>query len=136
MRTFLATSTLMLSIFAIYTLSQPSAAEVAIESNEVLMALIEENLNGNELYSAARHTPFRLTGSVVRGERSTEEGRAIYRCEVSLILMERRTGAVKALLTGRASGSGGSADELEEKVLRSAVKSALRRLEAIELPHS
>lgn len=134
MRTFLAVSTLSLSLFAIYTLSQPSAAEVAMESNEALMAIIEESLRGNELYSAARHTPFRLTGSVVRGEKSTDEGRAVYRCEVSLILMERRTGAVKALLTGRATGSGGRVDELEEKVLRSAVRSALRRLETLELP--
>lgn len=105
-----------------------------MESNEALMAIIEESLSGNELYSAARHTPFRLTGSVVRGEKSTDEGRAVYRCEVSLILMERRTGAVKALLTGRATGSGGRVDELEEKVLRSAVRSALRRLETLELP--
>lgn len=136
MRHFLAVSTLSLSLFAIYTLSQPSAAEVALESNEALMTIIEESLSGSELYSAARHTPFRLTGSVVRGEKSTEEGRAVYRCEVSLILMERRTGAVRALLTGRAAGSGPSVGELEEKVLRSAVKSALRRLETIELPRT
>lgn len=136
MRSLLAISALSLSLFAIYTLSQPSSAEIALESNEALMSIIEESLRGNPLYSAARHTPFRLTGSVVRGERSTEQGRAVYRCEVSLILMERRTGAVKALLTGRASGSGPRVDELEEKVLRSAVRTALRRLETLELNRS
>lgn len=136
MRSLLAISALSLSLFAIYTLSQPSSAEIALESNEALMSIIEESLRGNALYSAARHTPFRLTGSVVRGERSTEQGRAVYRCEVSLILMERRTGAVKALLTGRASGSGPRVDELEEKVLRSAVRAALRRLETLELNRS
>lgn len=133
MRTMLGVLVFSASLFTVYAATRTSKADVAVSASPSIDELVEEVLEGDPRVSAKRATRYQLTGSVVNGERSAEGSLRGYRCEVSLILTERETGAVRAILSGRASGSGPRLDELEPKVTRYAVKSALRRLESLDL---
>jgi hypothetical protein len=133
MRTLIVALIVGASLFSVYSTTRTSSADVDPEVQLELDAILDEALAGNPRVSASRKTEYKLSGTVVRGERGAENGLSSYRCEVSLILSERKSGAVRAFLSGRASGSGPRLDELEPKVLRTAVASALRRLETLEL---
>jgi hypothetical protein len=133
MRTLLGALIVSASLFTLYTMTRTSMADVDPAGSVDLDAILDEALAEHPRVSARRNTEYKLTGMLVRGERGTENGLRSYRCEVSLVLSERKTGAVRAFLSGRASGSGPRLDELEPKVLRTAVKGALRRLETLEL---
>jgi hypothetical protein len=133
MRTLLVALIVGASLFTLYTTTRTSSADVGPAGAIDLDAILDEALADNPRVSASRDTEFKLSGTIVRGERGAENGLSSYRCEVSLILSERRSGSVRALLSGRASGSGPRLEELEPKVLRTAVTGALRRLEALEL---
>jgi hypothetical protein len=133
MRTLLGALIVSASLFTLYTMTRSSYAHVDPTRSVDLDVLLDEALAENPHVSARRNTEYRLTGSIVSGERGTENGLRSYRCEVSLILTERKTGSVRAFLSGRASGSGPHLEELEPKVLRTAIRGALRRLDALEL---
>jgi len=77
----------------------------------------------------AARARFVLRGSIVRLDREQAgEGERV-RCEVSLIVAERRGGAVRMMLTGRAAAEGGpNRGDLEGAVLQAAVRGALRPL--------
>lgn len=108
------------------TVSAPHAARA-------LRRALEEELattSGVELLSA-RRAQWIVRGSVTRLDRSRDDrGVTVVRCEVSLLVADRRGGAVRMLLTGRAGAR--SADEevarLESQALRAAVRGAIRPL--------
>lgn len=133
MRTLIVALIAGASLFSVYTTTRTSSADVSPDAHPALDVILDEALAGHPRVSANRNTEYKLTGSVVRNERGAENGLASFRCEVSLVLTERKSGSVRAFLSGRASGSGPSPEELEPKVLRTAVASALRRLDALEL---
>ncbi|NLY93995.1 MAG: hypothetical protein GXY23_08180 [Myxococcales bacterium] len=132
MRSILVALIVGASLFSVYATSRPSQAALEPTADFDLDAILEEALAEHPRVSARRNTPYKVIGNVVRKERGVENGLRSYRCEVSLVLMERKTGTVRALLSGRASGSGPRLEDLEPQVLRSAVRSALRRLDSLD----
>ncbi|MEM1417647.1 MAG: hypothetical protein AAGH15_22305, partial [Myxococcota bacterium] len=92
---------------------------------DTLRASLEAELReAADLRYAPRAARWVLHSRVTRIDVSAER----VRCEVSVVVAERRGGAVRAMLSGRASGHGASTDELRTRVVRAAVKGALRPL--------
>lgn len=114
-----ATSTLRV---AIGTLSTEATGDAALEGP--LRLALEQALDA--LPTVDRTAPNRaqvvVQGSLVRLERTPRGVRA----EVSLLVSERRGGAVRMLLTGRAEARGGS-DPVPASIT-AAVRSAMRPL--------
>ncbi len=81
---------------------------------------------GNVRVTSRGRARYIVRGSVTRLERQSIRGRTHIECEVSLIIAGRRDGAVKLMLSGRATAQG--APSLEDAVLRAAVRGALRPL--------
>ena len=67
-------------------------------------------------------------GSVTRLERHDVPGGVEVQCEVSLVLADRSSGNVRAMLNGRAGARGGNIDRLERAAVQAAVRGALRPL--------
>src|SRR5690606_23652205 len=70
-----------------------------------------------------------VRGSITRLDRAMVDGRAEVRCEVSLVVAERRGGSVRALLSGRARAQGTPGPRLDSSAIRAAVEGALRPLD-------
>lgn len=82
-------------------------------------------LQGVGLAPAKRAT-FLVHGSVIRYERESDDR---FRCEVSLLIADRRGGSVRMMLEGRAVAEGSKpVAQLRENALRHAVRGALRPL--------
>lgn len=107
---------------AIGSLSTTSAGDPALEGP--LRVAVEQALDA--MPSVDRTGPARaqvvVAGSLVRLERTAQGVRA----EVSLLVSERRGGAVRMLLSGRAEARGGS-DPVPASIT-AAVRSAMRPL--------
>ncbi|MCB9621014.1 MAG: hypothetical protein H6724_16365 [Sandaracinus sp.] len=69
-----------------------------------------------------------LRGSVTRLEVRGDADRRQLECEVSLVVADRRGGAVRMMLSGRAVARGPEVDRLGPQVVRAAVRGALRPL--------
>lgn len=69
-----------------------------------------------------------LRGSVTRLEVRGEAERRQLECEVSLVVADRRGGAVRMMLSGRAVARGPEVERLGPQVVRAAVRGALRPL--------
>lgn len=69
-----------------------------------------------------------LRGSVTRLEVRGEAERRQIECEVSLVVADRRGGAVRMMLSGRAVARGPEVERLGPQVVRAAVRGALRPL--------
>jgi hypothetical protein len=132
--------------FALVCGARPSAAQrfrtLAVAVGETA-ALVEATALAPELRAAladelAHHPELRLSpmgsanlvvrGSITRLERSRAGDHGQVRCEVSLIVAERRGGAVRAMVSGRASGQGTLGVALDRAVIHAAVRGALRPL--------
>lgn len=69
-----------------------------------------------------------VQGSITSIQRSMSGQEARVRCEVSVIVTERKTGSMKMILTGRAEARGPARQELVRDAVEAAVRSALRPL--------
>ncbi|MGE0786087.1 MAG: hypothetical protein AB7S26_10390 [Sandaracinaceae bacterium] len=69
-----------------------------------------------------------VSGSVLRSEERRTEGRLRVDCAVSVIVSDARSGAILAMLEGRAGAIGGEPHALHRNALRAAVRGALRPL--------
>lgn len=107
-------------------LAEGSSAESRALREALMLEL--DQLSGVHL-TAARRARYVVRGSVVRLDTEpSEEGHRV-RCEVSLIVAERRGGTVRMMLTGRAAAEGPrGTEQLRETALAAAVRGALRPL--------
>ena len=71
---------------------------------------------------------FVVHGSVTRLERHEVPDGIEIHCEVSLLLADRDSGRVRAMLQGRAGARGGNVARLERAAVQAAVRGALRPL--------
>jgi hypothetical protein len=133
-------------VFALFCTARPSAAqrlqalsvavgetaalaEAAALGPELRVALAEELSQNPDL----RLAPLQAASVVVRGsitrlERTSSGSHGQVRCEVSLIVADRRGGSVRAMVSGRASAQGTLGRALDRAVIRAAVRGALRPL--------
>lgn len=104
-------------------------AEAAVLAPELRAALADELAHRPEMRLAPmRSASLVVRGSITRLERVRSGDHGQVRCEVSLIIAERRGGSVRAMVRGRASAQGTLGIALDRAVIRAAVRGALRPL--------
>lgn len=69
-----------------------------------------------------------VRGSLTSLDRSVVDAETRVRCEVSVIVADRKTGAMRMILRGRAEARGSRRDGLYRDAVEAAVRSALRPL--------
>lgn len=109
------------------TAALPEAGSLVPELREALSA--EMSMNPRLRLSAPRAARLVIRGSITRLERSSVDGRGQVRCEISLVVAERRAGTVRALLRGQARAQGTPGEALDRAVVRAAVRGALGRFD-------
>ncbi len=103
------------------------AAVLVPELRDALSA--EVSMNPRLRLSAPGAASVVLRGSITRLERTAMGARSHVRCEISLIVADRRGGSVRAMLRGRASAQGTPGRSLDRAVIRAAVRGALGSLD-------
>ncbi len=96
-----------------------------------LRSALESELStlGGVRLASPRHARWVLRGTVTRFDHHRVGRDLEVRCVVSLIVAERRGGAVRMFLSGRAGARGGAAPaSLEDAALHAAVRGAIRPL--------
>ena len=77
----------------------------------------------------SRRASFVVAASVTRLDEVESRQRLELECEVSVFVSDRRGGAVRFILQGRAAARGAPTQRLRDTVIRAAVRGALRPLE-------
>ncbi len=103
------------------------AARLVPELRDALAA--EVSMNPRLRLSAPSAARVVVRGSITRLERTSIGARGHVRCEISLVVAERRAGTVRALLRGQASAQGAPGEALDRAVIRAAVRGALGSLD-------
>ena len=122
----------------IHVSAQGRAAEVAIGSTDapaprlrgaLRHALSEELTTAEDVHVVdRRRASYVLRAAVTRMDLRRDGQRNRLECEVSVTVEERRTGAVRMMLAGRAMAAGTEVEHLRGNVLRAAVRGAVRPL--------
>lgn len=99
-----------------------TSAEVPV-LNEALRDALEEELDSTDGLRIARRSRYTLRAAVTKLEQ--EDAQRI-ECEVSVVLEDR--GNVRAVLNGRSAGQGRLNDNIQGRLVRAAVRGALRPL--------
>lgn len=104
------------------------ARDVGAEPTQpVFLGIVAEELR-EVVPQAADRRALRVEGNVTRLDFERVGTTSVARCEVSLLLLEMPGGSLRAILRGQSEVRGPRADSLEERVVRSAVRRALRPL--------
>lgn len=112
------------------TLGEVTARGVQPAKQRLFTGIVKDEFNRLEVPAAADGTLFELSASLVYFRTEAKEGTLTTSCVVSAIVRDRRGGALRAILRGRARAedSPERASIAERSVMKVAVASALRRV--------